>query len=190
MSLGHQARANPMKFVDIHRLTMHKQLTKWTPTMKRAAILAIMPFVAISSAMAEVPHNWQTYANGRFGYSVCYPADLLRPQPESANGDGRTFSGPHGTTLAVWGGWNVIGQTAAEEKTDRAREFTSQGYGISYQVVRPGWFVLSGSGRGRSFYERVIVTHNREAGFSIEYPAADAALWNPVVAKLSRCLTG
>lgn len=81
-------------------------------------------------------------------------------------------------------------QSVAQEKADRAREFINAGYTISYQVVRPGWFVLSGSGRGKSFYERMIVTHDRKIGFSIEYAAADAELWNPVAAKLSHCLAG
>ena len=179
-----------MKLIDIRRLSMHKQTTKWNLIMKRVAILAITPLVTISTAMADVPHNWQTYANRRFGYSLCYPADLLRPQPESDNGDGRAFVGPHGTRLLVWGGWNAIGQSVAQEKADRAHEFTNLGYAISYQVVRPGWFVLSGSGRGKNFYERMIVTHDRESGFSIEYPASDAELWNPIAAKLSRCMSG
>lgn len=189
MSLELHSHVKPMKLIDMRKLAMHKQVTSGALKMKRSFILAIMPFVAISSAMAEVPHTWQTYTNGRFGYSVCYPADLLRPQTESGNGDGRMFVGPRGTKLLVWGGWNVMQQSVAQERNDRAREFTNSGYTISYQVVRHDWFVLSGSGRGKSFYQRMIVTHDREVGFSIEYPAADATLWNPVVAKLSRCLT-
>lgn len=103
MILDRQAPVKAMKLIDISRLPMHKQLTRWNPIMKRAAILAVIPFVIVPSAMAEVPHTWRTYTNGRFGYSACYPADLLRPQPESPNGDGRAFVGEHGAKLLVWG---------------------------------------------------------------------------------------
>ncbi|QSR17443.1 hypothetical protein CA833_09650 [Novosphingobium sp. KA1] len=141
-------------------------------------------------AHTQAQHNWQTYGNARFGYSVCYPADLLRPQREADNGDGRVFVGPHGATLRVWGGYNAVGDTVAQAKSDAAKRFVSQGYTVTYQVSRPEWFVLSGAGKGKTFYQRTMLNKDREVSFVLEYPASDAAIWNPVSAKLSHCLAG
>lgn len=33
--------------------------------------------------------KWKVYTNARFGYSICYPADLLTGHLEADNGDGR-----------------------------------------------------------------------------------------------------
>ena len=50
--------------------------------------------VSLFSMTAGVPavgaeHEWNVYNNVRFGYSVCYPGNLLTAQPEADNGDGR-----------------------------------------------------------------------------------------------------
>jgi hypothetical protein len=160
------------------------------PNMKRVMILAAIPFVAITSARAEVPHNWQTYANGRFGYSICFPADLLRPQQESANGDGRAFVGPHGAKLVVWGGYNALEESVAQSRGDSAAQFAAKGFTITYQVVRSDWYVLSGTGKGGLFYQRTKINRDREVSFQLLYPANETSIWNPIAAKLSRCLIG
>ena len=40
---------------------------------------------------AQDNHIWETYTNERFGFSVCYPSDLLRPEAAPDNNDGRTL---------------------------------------------------------------------------------------------------
>ncbi len=45
---------------------------------------------------SAVPAGWKTYQNARFGCSVRYPGDLLRPLPEADDGDGRHVQALHG----------------------------------------------------------------------------------------------
>ena len=42
---------------------------------------------------AQDSHIWKTYTNERFGFSVCYPFDLLHPEPAPDNNDGRPSQG-------------------------------------------------------------------------------------------------
>ena len=56
-------------------------------------------------------HCYGSYSNGRFGYSIDYPKDLLIPQGESDNEDGQEFTSKDGkAVLLVWGHLNVLGE--------------------------------------------------------------------------------
>jgi len=64
------------------------------------------PAAKASQAVAPSPvdHDWQTYTNVRFAYSICYPADLLAGQGESDNSDGQKFLSRDGSVeVLVYG---------------------------------------------------------------------------------------
>jgi hypothetical protein len=152
-------------------------------------LLAMIGSLAASAALAEVPHRWANYSNARFGYALCYPADLLRPQPESDNGDGRAFSGDDGAQLRVWGNYNALEQSLAEAMREDEARLTRDGATVTYRAARSNWYVLSGHNRGKLFYSRRLLTGDQFASFDLQYPARAAPLWNPVAARLSRCFT-
>jgi hypothetical protein len=52
--------------------------------MKLAGAIFISA-LAIPANAAEL----DTYTNARYGYSISYPRNLLKPLPEAANSDGR-----------------------------------------------------------------------------------------------------
>ncbi|WP_068092835.1 hypothetical protein [Novosphingobium rosa] len=141
-------------------------------------------------AAAQSSHDWRSYVNARFGYTVCYPADLLHPQREADNGDGREFTGAHGAVLRVWSSYNALEATVPQARAEDVKRFTGQGYRITYQVAKPGWYVLSGAGRAGTFYKRRMLNKDRDLTFELLYPSSDAAIWNPVAAKLNACLKG
>ena len=134
-----------------------------------------------------VAHRWENYANARYGYAICYPADLLVPQREADNGDGRVFEGKAGASLRVFGHYNAAEQTMAEAMAADAAALTREGASLSYRANRPGWYVLSGRIGDTIVYRRTIAADDRRMTFELRYPASQAAQWNPITARLGRC---
>ena len=76
------------------------------PGLLLAALSAGSACHAAPLRAADIPRPtaaWQTYTNERFGYQICYPADVFMPQGESDNSDGQRFFAPHGGHLTVFG---------------------------------------------------------------------------------------
>src|SRR5213080_1144280 len=67
---------------------------------------------------------YRTYANARFDYSISYPASLLIPQGESANGDGQVFRARDGSAeMRVYGRNNVNNETLRGLFSELSREW-------------------------------------------------------------------
>jgi hypothetical protein len=142
---------------------------------------------AVGAASAATAHQWRSYANARFGYQVCYPADLVRPRPEAPNGDGRQFVGTGGATVRVWGS-NALSDTLADAAALDRQAMSERGGQVTYAVNRPGFYVLSGRQDGQIVYLKAIKAGDRFATVELRYPAGQAAIWNPVAAKVASCL--
>jgi hypothetical protein len=91
---------------------------------------------------AQDNHAWKTYTNERFGFSVCYPSDLLRPHTAPDNNDGRTFIGSNGAKIAAWGSLNVMGWTLADSARQDEKRLANDAGKITYKAIRKG-FTLS-----------------------------------------------
>lgn len=133
--------------------------------------------------------KWKVYTNARFGYSICYPADLLTAQPEADNGDGRVFSDNSQVELQVWGGYNVLEQDmdAVVAGLASANAF------ISYRHTGTNWAVISGKENGTVFYAKAL--KDRRAWddidsilvFRLTYPQGEAGTYDPVAIRLPKC---
>ncbi len=156
--------------------------------MRRWVVVAIAAAASQAStpAMSAPPatdgHVWRTYGNVRFAFQLCYPVDMLRPQPESDNGDGRTFLGANGAKLLAWGN-NAMNSVAETARISAHRLGT-----VSYRVVRPDWFVLSAKQGDTVVYLKARRSGDRFESFELHYPATAAAAWSPVVARIGTCL--
>ena len=130
-----------------------------------------------------------TYVNARFGYSVSYPADLLVPEPEADNGDGRRFHARRGTAaMLVWGAYNAEKQSPA----GIARQYEADcGAGkVTYKVAKPALVAFSCiTPAGRLIYQKTLIRRDVLATVRFEYPAAEQATWNPVVQRVSASLS-
>ncbi|UYY56856.1 hypothetical protein [Sphingomonas sp. S2-65] len=154
------------------------------------ALIAATSLFLISAEAAPAPaaYTWRTYVNVRFGYRICYPANLLLPQPEAPNGDGRVFVAADSATLTVFGRNNAeqasLSKTAAELASDRAGSKGS----VRYRLVRRNWAVSSGEdGGSKLFYGKTILRDDQFIIFDLVYPKALAAQYKPVVEQLARC---
>jgi len=139
------------------------------------------------SSWAQAP-AYQTYNNARFAYSISYPANLLTPQGEAENGDGQTFrSKDGGAELRVWGQYNVNNESlrsAFDQAVDQS------GSGVSYKVIRPGWFVVTALIEGKIHYRKTMLRRDVFKTFEIEYPESQKAVYDPVTARISKSFVG
>lgn len=127
------------------------------------------------------PPAYHTYHNARFGYRIDYPADF-KPQPEPTNGDGRRFVSPDGqTVLTAYAGYQVLdGGLAEYRKMARARWQEQHATLVLDQKTSTG-FALSGTAKGRIFYEKTVFKAGTFTTFAWEYPTARKAAMDPII---------
>ncbi len=146
--------------------------------MRKASILlAILVF----SALAFGQTKYKTYNNARFGYTISYPADLLDPQGEAANGDGEVFSGD-GAEMRVYGSNSLLNETLRKEYNALLEE---KGESVTYKVFKNTFFVISGRENGRIFYQKTM--ENSDGAFitfMIEYDASKRRTYDAAVTKM------
>jgi hypothetical protein len=137
--------------------------------------------------------GWQRYSNGRFGFSVCYPPELV-PQGESDNGDGQTFKSRDGkVTVLAYGGFEMLpekGRSGLQQELGFALAGArDRHFSVGYQLVKPHFFVVSGaSPAGMVWYRRTQEIQDRAVTLDFEYPAAARAQMDPLVVKMTGCL--
>jgi hypothetical protein len=137
---------------------------------------------------AAAPLDWKTYVNVRYGYQLCYPDGLLNAQPEADNADGRSFVGPDGAQLLVFGTNNVLQSSLADEASQQASGYAGTRGRIGYHARGRGWIVISGDdGAGSLFYTKTFERGDQFLAFQLKYPKAAAAKYKPVVERLNRC---
>ena len=96
---------------------------------------------------------WQTYTNERFGYQICYPADVFTPQGEPDNRDGQHFLAPDGADLSVFGSFSP--ETLEEEISYELAVLPGKKGTISYRTIHKDWAVFSGDdGNNQSFMKK------------------------------------
>jgi hypothetical protein len=150
-------------------------------------ILATAGLLALST-VAYAEGRWATYANPRFGTTADYPADLFTVQdPPPENGDGATFRTADGRAqLVIYGAYNVDNDTPASYVA-KNEEFN----GAAYKRVTSGFYVVSGTSGSDIYYDRCNFPPRNDDVLNcvhIVYPAAEKALFDPIVARISTSL--
>lgn len=129
---------------------------------------------------------WQTYTNERFGYQICYPADVFVPQGEPDNRDGQHFLAPDGGDLTVFGSFSP--NTLGEEISYALADLTGKKGTISYRSVHKDWAVFSGDDSGKSeFYEKIVFKKHQFSIFKLIYPKTEKARYKPIIEHLVGC---
>jgi hypothetical protein len=153
--------------------------------MPVARVLSFVLLVLVGTAASA--ETWQTYVNDRFGTTADVPADW-RPGEPPANGDGLKFTSPDGrASIAVFGSlqtFDTIAETIAIDETP------NDGETITYRHRDKRALVVSGTRGDVIFYRRWILSCADTVwnGVSLEYPAADKAAFDPLVAHVAASL--
>jgi mannose-6-phosphate isomerase-like protein (cupin superfamily) len=140
----------------------------------------------LSAQEASNPGGWQSYRNERFGLSLSYPGEVFQVERTSEAGDGVVFAA-RGTDARMLVGAliNRDHQTIASYQDFVARK-SYAGYQIHYRPRGNTWFVLSGEGSGKIFYEKVVFSCGGRLinSFALIYPAAERQIFDPIVERV------
>jgi hypothetical protein len=153
-----------------------------------AAFCTALAGLAVAADALPELQAGDVYQNARFGYSICYPGKLLIPQRESENGDGRKFLAKDGAELAVWGAYNVLDNTVAQQMQDSISGVQQDGGTVTYKTVKEDWFVISGELSGKIYYQKTVRHEDRFTTFRLTYSRDASARYDPIVRQLNNCL--
>jgi hypothetical protein len=142
---------------------------------------------ALPGLAGQDDHKWKTYINDRFGFSVCYPSDLLQPGHPPDNDDGLTFTGINGAKIAAWGSWNASDWTLADSDRQDEKRLANGAGKVTYKAMHKGFYVISGHNGDQIFYNRTALRNGKLSTVELTYPAADSAVWNAIAARVSQC---
>lgn len=133
---------------------------------------------------------YKTYSNARFAYSISYPSNLLTPQGEAENGDGQKFLSSDGhAELIVYGSNNALNQTL-KSLYDETRAVKDLNFKVTYEVLKPAWFVVSGIDNGNVFYQKTILRQDVFKTFRMEYDDSEKQKWDPIAARIAGSFKG
>jgi hypothetical protein len=161
----------------------HRNPLRITPS---AVLAAAAVALAAAAGMAQAPAGWRTYTNVRFQYTVCYP-DGLVPQGEADNSDGQKFLAADGAELIVYGRNNVLNEPLRDVLAAIGSRLAGASGEVTYKVLKPDWFVVSGRNGATVFYAKTLSSHGQFKSFELTYAASAAAVYDPVIGRLAAC---
>ena len=141
--------------------------------------------VACSAAHAQASH-WSEYRNEKYGLTIKYPQDLFVVERTAEAGDGQVFVTREGDARLLVGALvNASGLTPATYQDHIARQSYSN-YQITYRPSGTTWFVLSGKGDGKVFYEKVMFSCSGRLinSFAMIYPAEKRDVFSPIIEQM------
>lgn len=145
----------------------------------------VLLILSLTAAYAQHP-DYQVYSNTRFGYIVEYPSNLLIAQGEADNGDGQVFRSKDGRCeMLVYAGYNALNETLKEVYRKEIAKHSK----VTYRLLKPKFFVVSGIDADRVFYHKIIYRSGIFYTLQITYPVSEKALYDRVTAKVSESFT-
>jgi hypothetical protein len=159
----------------------------------RAMVLVSLVILGSNPASTSVlpsaggGHIWKSYTNVRFRYAICYPEDLLVPQGESPNSDGQKFLAEDGAQLVVFGKNNALRESLKDLLAVTESGLTGASGKVTYKVLKPDWFAVSGQNGETIFYARTRYSHDQFKSFELLYNRSAAAVYEPLIGRLTAC---
>ncbi len=152
--------------------------------MARWFSLALLLLIGAGSAEAQPSASgWVTYQNARYGVSLRYPDRLFRLERSSEGGDGDLYVARSGRAKLLIGALRNTDRTtpAAYRRMIEARSY--RGFDVTYRKSGEGWFVISGTGQGQIFYEKVMFSCGGALinSFALVYDVAERNVFDRVV---------
>lgn len=112
------------------------------------------------------------------GFRIGLPTAILTARSDLPNGS--QWRGALGK--ATLSSATLAGDADALAKLYEARiSDTAGGRKVTYKVLRPDWFVVTGEIGPRRFYTRYALGEGKLRGFTLAYDAAAAPQWEPLV---------
>jgi hypothetical protein len=154
--------------------------------MKKILVLFL---TLVFSALAFGQTKYKAYSNTRFGYSILYPSDMLKPSKlKDASNSGEIFySKDKSVEMRVWGEYNASFKTLEEQFEDELQNF---GKNVTYKILLKNGFVISGFRNGKIFYQKTMRRKLEEIDvlytFIIEYKKTDRKKFDSIIQKIAK----
>jgi hypothetical protein len=154
--------------------------------MRLASIVLMLLVPLCSAAQAiELRHgaDWRLYRNDRYGVTLSVPERYFRPERRSPAGDADLFVSHTGSARLLVGALrNSDRHTVASYQREVERRSYS-GFQVTYRKAGRDWFVVSGRGQGKIFYEKVIFSCVGRLinSFALVYDARASHVYDRVV---------
>ena len=155
-----------------------------TPGVLTEMVLALS-LTYVGAAQAQLTGRTE-YRNEKYGLTLKYPADLFAVERTAEGGDGQVFVTQEGDARLLVGALvNDSGFTVATYQSHLARQSYGN-YKITYRPMGRTWFVLSGEGDGKVFYEKVMFSCSGRLinSFAMIYPASKQHVFNPIIERM------
>jgi len=154
--------------------------------------MLLLTRVALADSWIHLGGGWSRYTNEQFGTVLEVPLQIFKvTEPAPEDGDGREFEADDGSRLSVYGTYAPYAVMIRfdEYTKDLLADAQRRGLEVTYRKGGKGWIVFSGHQGDSIRYTKVVEGCEAAHELLIEYPAAKKALYDPVVARLSRTLS-
>jgi hypothetical protein len=153
-------------------------------TISHALVLALC--CGSGGVHAQPASGWSEHRNDKYGFSLMYPGQVFKSERTAEAGDGRVFvNEDQDARLLVGALINKSGFTLAAYQDYVARESYGK-FKVTYRPRGESWFVLSGEGEGKIFYEKVMFSCSGRliSSFAMIYPIDKRATFDPIVERI------
>jgi hypothetical protein len=146
-------------------------------------VLLLLAMTSAAAAGADLT----TYTNQRYGYSIRYPASLLKPVENTDDGAGKAFAAISGHAAFRVAARPLAGQTP-KEVADEAQQICP-GERPHYRVAKQGLAAISCQTGDRILYQKSLLRDGLEIRVRGEYPARERQVWDGVVTSIARSMS-
>ena len=124
--------------------------------------------------------TYETYTNGRYGFSIDHPTNLIAGIPPT-NGDGLAFKSSDGTVSITASGINNVLNETAESLYNK--DLSNLKVDPGYKSLLKNAYVISWEDNGVVYYQYRAVGGNNGSiqGFTIKYPKSQESTYSPMV---------
>ena len=130
--------------------------------------------------------DFAEYRNGQLGYSIRYPASLLKPIANHS-GAGQAFASRSGHAgFRVFGA--ALGNRSPRQVADEAQRICP-GARPDYRVVKPTLVAVSCRTGDHIVYQKSLLRDGLELTVRGEYPADERSVWDPVITAIARSMS-
>ena len=154
--------------------------------MRTALPTLMICLLSVTPLHAQDSASWLSYRNERFGLSLSYPGEVFQIEQTSKAGDGVVFAARGSEARMLVGALHNHDRHTITSYQQFVAGRSYDGYSIDYRPKGNTWFVLSGEGSGKIFYEKVIFSCGGRLinSFALIYPSAERAVFDPIVERI------
>jgi hypothetical protein len=158
---------------------------KWVRTALLLSVVGLSPVPSWAQDLTG-DAEWAAYRNERFGFTLSYPARVFHVEKRSEAGDGQVFISKDGEARLLVGAFSNSDKHTLASYQDYVLRNSYANYTVTYQRRGESWFVASGKGDGKTFYEKVMFTCGGQLinSFVMIYPDDQRSTFDPIVERI------